>query len=63
MSDMYSKCQIMLKRFVRDDSGATALEYALLTAILAVGLIVGVGGIAIIVTDIWDGVDSDITAS
>lgn len=63
MSDMYSKCQTMLRRFVRDESGATALEYVLLTTILAVGLIVGIGGIAIIVTDMWDEIDDDITAS
>ena len=29
----------VLRRFVRDDSGATAIEYGLIAAIIAVGLI------------------------
>ena len=29
----------MLQRFVRDESGATAIEYGLIAAIIAVGLI------------------------
>lgn len=61
--DMYNKCQTMFRRFIRDDSGATAIEYGMLTAILAVGIIVGVGGIAIVVTNMWDGVDSNIVAT
>lgn len=63
MNNMYSKCQTVFRRFVRDESGATALEYVLLTAVLAVGLVVGIGGIAYIVTNMWEGVDSNITAS
>ncbi len=30
----------MLKRFVKDESGATAIEYGLIAALIAVGIIV-----------------------
>lgn len=61
--DMYSRLQTMLSQFVQDENGATAIEYGMLVAILAVGLIVGITGIAIIVTDMWDGVGNNINAS
>lgn len=50
-------------RLMRDDSGATALEYVILVAILAVSLIVGINGIAIKVTNVWGVVDADVTAT
>jgi pilus assembly protein Flp/PilA len=31
----------LIKRFVNDDSGVTAIEYGLIAALVAVGLIVG----------------------
>jgi pilus assembly protein Flp/PilA len=31
----------IFKRFVKDDSGVTAIEYGLIAALVAVGLIVG----------------------
>jgi len=33
------------RRFARDNSGATAIEYALMAGIIALGIIVSVGGI------------------
>ncbi|MGD9729117.1 MAG: Flp family type IVb pilin [Nitrospiraceae bacterium] len=35
-----------LKRFVQDDEGATAIEYGLLAALIAVALIVGMQAVA-----------------
>ena len=63
MSDMYKKCQKTFRRFLSDESGATAIEYVLLVAILAVGLIVGITGIAIIVTDMWNGVGAEVSTT
>ncbi|MCF6275103.1 MAG: Flp family type IVb pilin [Robiginitomaculum sp.] len=53
----------MFNRLARDESGATAIEYGMLVAILAVGLIVGITGIAVIVTDMWDGVGNSVNAT
>ncbi len=35
----------MLQRFVKDESGATAIEYGLIAAIVGVGIIVSLGGL------------------
>ena len=48
------------KRFLRNDSGATAIEYGLLAALLAVGIIVGADGIGNVVTTMWNGVSTDV---
>ena len=34
------------KRFLKDESGATAIEYGLLAALIAVALIAGLKGVA-----------------
>ncbi len=35
----------MLKRFLNDESGATAIEYSLLAALIAVAIVAGAGSI------------------
>jgi pilus assembly protein Flp/PilA len=35
----------IFSRFVKDESGATAIEYALIAAIIGVGIIVGLNGL------------------
>jgi pilus assembly protein Flp/PilA len=37
--------QSFLARFVRDESGATAIEYGLIAAIVGVGITVGLGAL------------------
>lgn len=43
----------LISRFCKNQDGATAIEYGVLIAILAFGLLVGGNGIGIKVTDIW----------
>jgi len=50
-------------RFVDAQTGATAIEYGLLIAILGAGLIVGTDGIAVVITDMWDGINGNVTGS
>jgi pilus assembly protein Flp/PilA len=50
-------------QFLKNDSGATAIEYGLLAAILAVGIIVGTTGIGSVVTNMWNGVSTDVGAT
>ena len=35
----------ILQRFVKDESGATAIEYGLIAAIVGVGIILSLGGL------------------
>ena len=35
----------IIKRFAHDESGATAIEYGLIAAIVGVGIIVGLGAV------------------
>ena len=37
--------QNLFTRFIEDESGATAIEYGLIAALIAVGMIVGAGAI------------------
>jgi pilus assembly protein Flp/PilA len=37
--------QNIMKRFVKDESGATAIEYGLIAALIAVGIIVAAGAL------------------
>ena len=41
--ERYMKSQVM--RFVQDDSGATAIEYGLIAALIAVGIIAAARGL------------------
>ena len=50
-------------RFIENESGATAIEYGLLAAILAVGIIVGATGIGSVVTNLWNGVEVEVGAT
>ncbi len=35
----------ILGRFIRDESGATAIEYAVIAGMIAIGIVVGLGAI------------------
>lgn len=35
----------LIARFVKDESGATAIEYGLIAALISVGIIAAVGGV------------------
>ena len=41
----------MLKRYLNDESGATAIEYGLLAALIAVAIAAGAGSIGEMLTD------------
>ena len=50
------------KRFYNDDSGATAIEYGILIALLATAVVVGAGLLGGNLTDKWDGVKDEVEA-
>ena len=52
-----------LQRFVQDESGATAIEYGLIAALVAVGIIAALGTLKTGLTDIFGGVGDKLTAA
>jgi pilus assembly protein Flp/PilA len=48
----------ILQRFLKDETGATAIEYGLIVAILSLAIIGGVGGAAESLTELWNGNNS-----
>lgn len=47
-------------RFLRDESGATAIEYGLLAALIAVAIITAVGLVGDNLTDMFNNIASEI---
>ncbi len=52
----------LLKRVGADNAGATAIEYGLILALLAIGIIGVVQGLASETTELWDTVKEEATA-
>ena len=50
----------LLKRFARDRSGATAIEYGLIIAVLSLAIVVGVTIFADALRLLWSGNDSKV---
>jgi pilus assembly protein Flp/PilA len=47
-------------RFVKDESGATAIEYGLIAAIVGIGIIVGLTNLQSGLNDLFNEVDSNL---
>ncbi|MGD9915404.1 MAG: Flp family type IVb pilin [Rhizobiaceae bacterium] len=43
----------IIKRFLRDKTGATAIEYALIVAVLSLAIVGGVSTLTNSLTDLW----------
>jgi len=50
----------MLRRFIEDESGASAVEYAVVAGIIAIGIIVSVGAIRDSLNDIFNNTSAEI---
>ena len=48
-------------RFVKDESGATAIEYGLIAAIIGVGIIAGLGALKNALTSMFNQVSTNLT--
>ena len=51
----------VVTRFVKDESGATAIEYALIAAIVGVGIIVGLGNLRDGLNTLFNNVNTGLT--
>ena len=52
-----------LARFVRDEDGATAIEYAIVAAILSVAVVGTVGSISDELNETFEGVSAELAAN
>lgn len=52
-----------MRAFVRDESGATSIEYGLIAIIISVGIIVSLNAFAGALSDLWFFVSNTIDAS
>lgn len=53
----------LFARFLNDESGATAIEYGLIAALIAVGLIVGARAFSTSVNGLFSDVDGDLSVA
>lgn len=51
----------VVTRFVRDESGATAIEYGLIAAIVGIGIIVGLGALRDGLNTLFNNVKTNLT--
>lgn len=49
----------MVESFLRDESGATVVEYGLITALIAVGIIAGATAIGVAINSSFQGIADD----
>ncbi len=55
--------KVLFLNYLGDETGATAIEYALLAGLIAVGIIIGATAIGTAINSLFTGVDSDIDAA
>lgn len=51
-----------MKRLLRDDRGATAVEYGIILAMIVIGMIAGLQGFATAAIDMWNDVSTEVEA-
>ncbi len=51
----------MIELYLKDESGATAIEYGLIAALIAVSLIAGATAIGVSIDDIFGTVETSLT--
>ncbi len=50
----------LLQRFLLEEKGATAIEYGMIAALIALAVVAGVSAVGEQVTQLWNGNDSEI---
>lgn len=53
----------MLYEFLRQDEAATAVEYAVMLAMILLAVIGAIGAVGGQTSNLWEGIDTDITAA
>ena len=55
--------QNLMSRFIKDESGATAIEYGLIAALIAVALIVGAGNMGTALNNKFEGLAAEVNGA
>jgi pilus assembly protein Flp/PilA len=55
-----SSAMAALRRFMKDERGATAIEYGLIASLIALAIVAGVGALADSLEQLWNGNNSKI---
>jgi pilus assembly protein Flp/PilA len=50
----------MIRRFLRDERGATAIEYSLIATLIAMGIIGGLGQFGTALTAYWENIGTKV---
>jgi pilus assembly protein Flp/PilA len=53
----------LVARFVKDESGATAIEYGLIAALIAVAIITGAGALGTALDDKFDAIKTEVESA
>ncbi|MGL4490597.1 MAG: Flp family type IVb pilin [Rhizobiaceae bacterium] len=53
----------IVARFAKDESGATAIEYGLIAALIAVAIIVGAGNLGTALNEKFEGIATNVRTS
>jgi pilus assembly protein Flp/PilA len=60
MAQKGSSSMTALRRFIKDETGATAIEYGLIASLIALAIVSGVGALADALEELWNGNNSKI---
>jgi pilus assembly protein Flp/PilA len=63
MPQKESSAMPALRRFMQDETGATAIEYGLIASLIALAIVAGVGAFADSLEQLWNGNNSKIAKS
>ncbi len=59
LTSIWESTMSIVARFVKDESGATAIEYGLIAAIVGVGIITGLGTLKQGLNDLFSEIDTE----
>jgi pilus assembly protein Flp/PilA len=53
----------LIQRLVKDERGATAVEYALIAALIVISMVAALGNVASTTTNMWNNVATEVRAN
>lgn len=63
MFNVFGYSRLIFRRFKRDEEGATAIEYGLLVALIAIALMIGLGAVYDAMDGMFKNIDTAVDTS